>query len=83
LALGLDSAAAQTLRGADSTDDAAWSKNVVEHIEKLSGTIQVSTPGYHTLHIWKVDPSIALDRIVIDTGKLKPSYLGPPESYHH
>jgi hypothetical protein len=56
---------------------------VVEHIEKLSGTIQVSTPGYHTLHIWKVDPSIALDRIVIDTGKLKPSYLGPPESYHH
>jgi hypothetical protein len=83
LALGLDSAAAQTLKGADSTDDSAWSKNVVEHIEKLSGTIQVSTPGYHTLHVWKVDPSIALDRIVIDTGKLKPSYLGPPESYHH
>jgi hypothetical protein len=83
LALGLDSAAAQTLRGADSTDDAGWSKNVVEHIEKLSGTIQVTTPGYHTLHIWKVDPSIALDRIVIDTGKLKPSYLGPPESYRH
>jgi hypothetical protein len=83
LALGLDSAAAQTLRGADSTDDAAWSKNVVEHIEKLSGTIQVTTPGYHTLHVWKVDPSIALDRIVIDTGKLKPSYLGPPESYRH
>ncbi len=83
LALGLDAAAAQTLRGADSTDDAGWSKNVVEHIEKLSGTIQVTTPGYHTLHVWKVDPSIAIDRIVIDTGKLKPSYLGPPESYHH
>jgi hypothetical protein len=83
VALGLDSAAPQTLRGADSTDDAGWSKNVVEHIEKLSGTIQVTTPGYHTLHVWKVDPSIALDRIVIDTGKLKPSYLGPPESYRH
>lgn len=83
LALGLDSGAAQTLKGAHSTDDAAWSNNVIEHIEKLSGTIQVTTPGYHTLHVWKVDPSIALDRIVIDTGKLKPSYLGPPESYHH
>jgi hypothetical protein len=83
LAFGLDSATPQTLRGADSTDDSGWSKNVVEHIEKLSGTIQVTTPGYHTLHIWKVDPSIAIDRIVIDTGKLKPSYLGPPESYRH
>ena len=83
LALGLDSGSAQTLRGADSTDDSGWSKNVLEHIEKLSGSIQVTTPGYHTLHVWKVDPSIALDRIVIDTGKLKPSYLGPPESYHH
>ncbi|RYZ07642.1 MAG: hypothetical protein EOO73_11745 [Myxococcales bacterium] len=81
LALGLDSGAAQTLRGAASTGDAAWSKNVVEHIEKLTGTIEVKTPGYHTLHLWKVDPSIAIDRIVIDTGGLKPSYLGPPESY--
>lgn len=83
LGLSLDSAAVQTLRGADSTDDASWSQNVVEHIEKLSGTVQVTTPGYHTLHVWKVDPSMAVDRIVIDTGKLKPSYLGPPESYRH
>lgn len=83
LALALDSGAAQTLRGADATDDAAWSTNVVEHIEKLSTTIQVTTPGYHTLRVWKVDPSIAFDRIVIDTGGLAASYLGPPESYRH
>jgi len=82
LAVGLDDAAPQTLSGANSTDDAAWKINVLEHIEKLSATIQVSAPGYHTLRIWKVDPSIAIDRIVIDTGGLQPSYLGPPESYH-
>ena len=56
---------------------------MLEHIEKLSGTIQVSAPGYHTFKLWKVDPSIAVDRIVIDTGGLRPSYLGPPESYRH
>ena len=40
--------------------DAKWSNNVLEHIEKLSGTIQVSTPGYHTFKLWKVDPSSPL-----------------------
>jgi hypothetical protein len=81
LAIGLDDGAAKVLEGANATDDAAWKTNVVQHIEKLSSTIQVSAPGYHTLRVWKVDPSIAIDRIVIDTGGLKPSYLGPPESY--
>ena len=83
LALGLDGGTVQTLRGADATDDAGWGTNVTEQIEKLSTTIEVTTPGYHTLRIWKVDPSIVLDRIVIDTGGLRPSYLGPPESYRH
>jgi hypothetical protein len=83
LAIGVDSAAPQTLTGAHSTSDSKWGNNVLEQIEKLSGTIQVSAPGYHTLKLLKVDPSIAVDRIVIDTGGLRPSYLGPPESYHN
>jgi hypothetical protein len=83
LALGLDDGPVQTLRGADATDDRTWATNVVEHIEKLSTTIQVTTPGYHTLRVWKVDSSVAIDRIVIDTGGLRPSYLGPPESYRN
>jgi hypothetical protein len=83
LAIGVDSAAPQTLTGANSTSSSAWETNVLEQIEKLSGTIQVSAPGYHTLKLFKVDPSIAVDRIVIDTGGLRPSYMGPPESYHH
>jgi hypothetical protein len=83
LALSLDDDAPVTLTGANSTDDAAWPVNVIEHIEKLSTTIRVTKPGYHTLAVWKVDPSIVIDRIVIDTGGLSPSYLGPPESHHH
>ena len=83
LAIGVDSAAPQTLTGVHSAEEANWGNNVLEHIEKLSGTIQVLTPGYHTFKLWKVDPSIAVDRIVIDTAKLPPSYMGPPESYYH
>jgi len=83
LAISVDSATPQTLSGVRSTSESKWGNNVLEQIEKLSGTIQVTTPGYHTLKLLKVDPSIAVDRIVIDTGGLSPSYMGPPESYHH
>jgi hypothetical protein len=82
LAIGLDNATPQTLTGVRSAEESKWQTNVLEHIEKLSGKIEVTTPGYHTLKLFKVDPSIAVDRIVIDTGGLRPSYLGPPESYH-
>jgi hypothetical protein len=32
------------------------------------------------LKYWYVTPGVVLERIVIDAGGLKPSYLGPPES---
>ncbi len=40
----------------------------------------IDKDGIHRLRIRVLEPGIVLQKIIIDTGGLKPSYLGPPES---
>lgn len=51
-----------------------------EHIIKSSTKHEITKPGKHTLRFRVLDSGIVLEKILIDTGNLKPSYLGPPES---
>ncbi|MER5215586.1 glycosyl hydrolase 115 family protein [Streptomyces sp. NPDC002838] len=60
----------------------AWARNVEEGVEKLTATVTVTAPGEHILRLFMVDPAIAVDQIVIDTGGLPATYLAPPESFH-
>lgn len=50
-------------------------------IKVLSSTHYISKPGKHIIKYWMVDPSVVLEKIVLDRGGVKSSYLGPPESY--
>lgn len=58
-----------------------WEKTVMDATRFVKGTISVREPGYHTLKIWMIDPGIVLEKIIVNTGGLRPSYLGPPESF--
>ncbi len=63
--------------------NANWEESVRDNGRWSNPTHTISAPGYHTLKIWMVDPAVAVEKIVVNTGGVKPSYLGPPESFHH
>ncbi len=59
----------------------SWNQAVTENIKITASKHTLTKPGEHVLKFWMVDPGIVLQKIVIDAGGVKPSYLGPPESY--
>jgi hypothetical protein len=59
-----------------------WEESVKDSMRTVTSSHSLSGSGYHVLKYWMVDPGIVLQKIVVDLGGLKPSYLGPPESFH-
>jgi len=57
-----------------------WQESVRRNIVELKTKHTIEKTGKHTLKIWMIDPGVVLQRILIDCGGLKPSYLGPLES---
>jgi hypothetical protein len=60
-----------------------WETSVKDSVQKVKSTHALSRTGYHTLKFWMVDPGVVLEKLVVNLGGVKPSYLGPPESYRH
>jgi hypothetical protein len=65
------------------TTNPAWSEAVKNNSHRVKSTHTINAPGNHTLKIWMVDPAVVLEKIVVNTGGVRPSYLGPPESFHY
>ena len=59
-----------------------WERTVADSARIIKTPFNLSKPGEHTLKVWMVDPGVVLQKLVVDCGGVKPSYLGPPESFH-
>jgi hypothetical protein len=84
-AIGIDNQipTSANLRGCAQTScGSAWANNVLRQIEPLGFTINVPTPGWHDLVVYRSDASIVFDRIVIETdnGAVGDGLVGPVES---
>ncbi|MFW6352886.1 MAG: glycosyl hydrolase 115 family protein [Verrucomicrobiota bacterium] len=91
LAPSLDFQSGEGLRFAYSIDDGPletlrldtwdhWHEAVGNSIRRLTASVDLGKPGKHTLKVWMITPGVVFERILLDFGGIRPSYLGPPET---
>jgi len=56
-------------------------KVMMDNIRIEQSIHTISEKGTHTLKFWVIDKGVVLQKLVIDCGGLRPSELGPPESF--
>jgi hypothetical protein len=64
----------------DDKNGRTWGKWVADNIIIKTTEHQISKPGKHIIKYWMISPAVVLQKIVLDFGGLKPSYLGPQQT---
>jgi O-glycosyl hydrolase len=80
VAVSLNDQTPQIIDIATAVEGADWGNSVRDSVRAANVNLISEAIGPHVLKIWMVDPGVVLQSIEIDTGGLKPSYLGPPQS---
>lgn len=79
-AISIDDEQLQVLGSNDYKDINEWRAWVANNVIKITTTHKTLKTGRHTLKFWMVDAGLVLQKLVIDLGGVKESYLGPPET---
>lgn len=78
-AVSIDNEKPQLVNIATTVDSKAWAMAVSDNIRKLVTKHHITKAGKHLLKYWMVDPAVVVQKLIIDAGGVKSSYLGPPE----
>ncbi|WP_030983123.1 glycosyl hydrolase 115 family protein [Streptomyces sp. NRRL WC-3744] len=82
--ISLDDGPIRTVDITTGADDGAlntvWARHTSDNVNATATTHTVTKPGVHRLKFWMVDPTVVVQRLLIDTGGLPRLYLGPLES---
>ena len=81
-AISVDDQKPQVVDSLANNTQRDWERSVINSIRSVQVPVTFEQPGYHTLKFWLVDPGVVLEKLIVDFGGVKPSFLGPPESYH-
>jgi hypothetical protein len=80
-AISVDNEAPQIISiNKEDNNTKVWEKWVVNNIIIKTSDHKILTEGKHTLKYWMVNSGVVLQKLVLDFGGVKPSYLGPPET---
>jgi hypothetical protein len=77
-AISFDNEAPQIINLHADNSEKAWAQSVSDNIRISTSIHTLHKSNHHTLKLWAVDPGIVLQKLVIDFGGVKKSYLGPP-----
>ena len=80
-AVSIDDEPPQTVNVTADSTLRHWEQTVAENVTIGVSRHHLVNAGEHVLKYWLVDPGLVLQRIVVDAGGVRPSYLGPPESW--
>ena len=80
-AVSFDDEPPQVVDLAADTTLRAWERAVSDNVITAATRHRLALPGEHVLRFWMADPGVVLQKLVIERGAVRPSYLGPPESF--
>jgi hypothetical protein len=64
----------------DDNNPRLWNEWAATNIIIKTTRHSLQSAGKHVLKFWMVSPAVVLQKIVVDAGGVKQSYLGPPET---
>jgi len=79
-AVSIDDAAPQIINIHEGMNNKKWGNWVANNIIISNSKHALKKGGKHIVKYWMVDAGLVLQKVVVDLGGVKQSYLGPPEN---